>query len=132
LLGLGLYNSVAATLLPGTHIDHVNGLSTTSNNATVTGALAGTTATLEPGLYYADAIVDTTGGTAAINTINQAFGWMGAVIGDATAVNFFGSGVSQAGFTLAGTYATWPDMTGQTFGNIMGGNRGPALIAKFQ
>jgi hypothetical protein len=120
-----LYNAVATTLLPGTLIDKTASVSTTSNNVTVAGAL-GASQQLEPGLYWSAAQCDNV--AAAIINHSQSEPFISNLIGDPTAGTALGTGVAIAARTVAGTFGTWPDLTGATSASS-GSNRAPAIVA---
>jgi hypothetical protein len=120
-----IYNADATLKRPTTFIDST----TLSTNAT--GVISNTLTAnrqLEPGLYFYATNCDN--GTAVFTSTTTTSTFIGQNFGDATQALTLGTGGNQiAGYSFAGTYNTWPDLTGQTLTGVSGSNI-PVVIFK--
>jgi hypothetical protein len=73
---------------------------------------------VEPGFYWFCASVDNA--TATIISRNANNNSLGSMIGSATLSNVIANQACISGVTVAGTFGTWPNMSGQTFTESVG------------
>lgn len=116
---LAIYNSVAATGLPGTLAANTANISTTSSGLVSSAVVQGSgSVTLAPGLYWGAVNADATAGsTVVLQAITAAAIVAGDIIGSATQSQV-SSGASNGMLThtVGSTFGTWSDLTGTTSG----------------
>lgn len=81
--------------------------------ASVASVNAAVSVQLEPGIYWFATCMDNATATL-VTMVNTSTGPLSATIGSATQSNDLGGG-GFTGLSVAGTFGTWPNMTGQTF-----------------
>lgn len=121
---LAIYNSTGTSRKPGTLVGATGSIASATSSANVSGDISGADVTLQPGLYWAAINCDTSG--IAVDCIGQGVSLMNNMIGSATLANIATS--MALGQTIAQTYGTWPDLTGQSFTDAS--SRGPLVFGK--
>lgn len=125
---LAIYNSVAATKLPGT-LAAATGDITAASAAAVSADITGSNVTLAPGLYYM--AVNADNAVCALQTINSSAPLASYLIGSATLNDITSAaGASNFYFTFASAFNTWPDLTGQTLGVTSAGGANGLVYLK--
>jgi hypothetical protein len=111
---LALYAHLASSGRPtGAALGSTGSISTTSTGV-ISAALAGGNITLEPGLYWTGINADNA--TVALVTHTSSQAQTAMMVGSATLGDIlWGSTGLQVGLTLAQSYGSWPDVTGQTW-----------------
>lgn len=126
---LAIYASDPATAYPTGNALAVTGNISTAVAAVVSADITGANVTLAPGLYWSAS--NQSGATSALQSAAN----LGSTIfiGSTTITNV-STAAAQAYFclTFAQTYNTWPDLTGQTFGESPSTSppTGPFLLVK--
>jgi hypothetical protein len=122
-LQLALYNDDGAGR-PGTLVDSVASMSTTSSGVTVSNTFAGGNHQLNPGLYWVAAMMD----NATAKIYGTVINGSGLNIGSSTIAGATTSGSQICSVSTTGqTFGTWPSLAGSTWTAL--GTGGGAYVA---
>jgi|SRR5687768_5577281 len=118
---------------PDTHMPIGNVLVSSGNmSGSATGSVEATVSvTLQPGLYWAATNCDNTTNTMDGNGSTST--WMARSIGSVNQSSCISTGGGTlSGFTFAQTFGTWPDLTGQSFTELVTSQRIPVIQFRVQ
>lgn len=114
-IALALYHNVNGR--PGTLIDHTASIGSVSTGA-VNAVLSGGSVVLPAGWYWIASCTDNAAVVCVGISSSANNPWGPEFIGSATQTDVNSTGSVVIGLSFAGTFGTWPDLTGQTFTNV--------------
>jgi hypothetical protein len=122
---VAIYAHSHATGRPTGNALAATGSLSAASASSVSGDITGANVLLPPGTYWM--AVNSNGSTAACKTISAATLHMAALCGTGSLGNVTsGATTNQTSVSIAQTYGTWPDLTGQTFSTAT--STGSALV----
>lgn len=128
---LGLYANNPATGRPTGNALAVTGNMSAASSTTVTADITGANVAFTPNIYWAAFWADNS--VAALSAQNNStVALMSQIIGSATTTNALAAATSQSGVSSPHAYnaSSWPDVTSDTFTELIAGVRVYAMIAK--